>query len=90
MKRPVADPNPHEILGSELAAGMQTYIRVQVPPDGEVKFKPDVYLSEQLLDTRGCNGVHFVANSEGGKKHDKLVCYWSGAHVWVKDMRARA
>jgi hypothetical protein len=84
VNRP-ADPNPREILGADLKAGMQTYYRV-LDHDGNVKFKADHWLKEQIDvgmsgTTTGCRqGVHF--RTERG-----TVCYYIGGRLWVKDVK---
>lgn len=70
------DPLPHPIKGSELMAGMTTYIQVQ---EGDnTKFRPDVTLTEYLGPCPP-SGIHFRTSARG------TVCYWTGARVWVKD-----
>ena len=86
MAKP-ADPNPREITGADLAAGMQTYYRVMEKGTENVKFKADHFLLEQVDvgpngKTVGCpRGVHFKTLARG------TVCYYVGARVWVKDIK---
>jgi hypothetical protein len=84
VRKNEADPLAHEIKGEELVSGMTTFIRT-VDPEGNVKFTPDLILTKRIIETGACiGGVHFEATSvkRGG---NQLVCYWSGAKVWVKE-----
>jgi hypothetical protein len=87
MKQVSSYPLAHEMAARQLEPGMTTFIRVK-DADGNIKFRPDLLLGEQLASN--CGGIHFDAKRMNGTNVETVVaCYDPAATVWAKSCPTR-